>query len=167
MKIWSFGPCFYTQTFLIIIYVFPSELGSKDLNNYKNYKAYTKHYHKSGWLQPLLYHNLTCSNCCILKGEYRKSQSVNDLFHKLWIILERSAKIRSWHCTCMEGMGEMRNHVAAVIFRLEAAVRTGLTNPSCTKSANEWLPCREDIEPTKIKGALMQIWKSTDIFAFT
>ena len=57
----------------------------------------------------------------------------------------------------MEGMGEMRNHVAAVIFRLEAAVRTGLTNPSCTNSANEWLPFREDIEPTKIKGALMQI----------
>ena len=26
-----------------------------------------------------------------------------------------------------------------------------LTNPSCTSSTNEWLPCRKDIEPTKIK----------------
>ena len=37
------------------------------------------------------------------------------------------------------------------MFRVEAAVHTGLTNLSCTISANEWLPCRQDIEPTKIK----------------
>ena len=37
------------------------------------------------------------------------------------------------------------------MFRAEAAVRTGLTNPSCKSSANEWLPCRRYIEPTKIK----------------
>ena len=35
---------------------------------------------------------------------------------------------------------------------MEAAVRTGLTNPSCTSSANERLPCRKDIQPTKIKN---------------
>ena len=37
------------------------------------------------------------------------------------------------------------------MFRVEAVVHTGLTNLSCTISANEWLPCRQDIEPTKIK----------------
>ena len=37
------------------------------------------------------------------------------------------------------------------MFAVEAAVCTGLTNPSCSSSANEWLPCRKDIEPTKIK----------------
>ena len=46
----------------------------------------------------------------------------------------------------------MCNHVAASEYRVEAAVRTGLTNPSYTSSANEWLPCRKDIEPTKVKG---------------
>ena len=30
---------------------FPSELGSKDLNDYKNSKAYS--YRKSSWLQPV------------------------------------------------------------------------------------------------------------------
>ena len=48
-------------------------------------------------------------------------------------------------------MGKLCNHVAAAMFRVEAAVRTGLTNPSCTSSANEYLPCRKDIKPTKIK----------------
>ena len=128
---------------------FPSELGGKDLNDYKNSKAYN--YHKSGWLQPLLYLNLTGSNFCILQGECRKYQSFNDPFHKLWIILEKLAKIRSCHCTCIADMGETCNHVVVAMFRVEASVRTGLTNPSCTSSANEWLPCRKDIEPTKIK----------------
>ena len=93
----------YPGIFNYLIF-FPSEPGSKDLNDYRNSKAYS--YRKSGWLQPLLYHNLIGSNFCILKGECRKSQSVNDLFHKLWMILEKSSKIRSCHCTYMAGMGE-------------------------------------------------------------
>ena len=51
----------------------------------------------------------------------------------------------------MVGMGEMCNYVAAGMFRVHEAVRTGLRNPSCASSANEWLLCRKDIEPTKIK----------------
>ena len=146
MKFWPV--LLYPDIFNYLIF-FPSELGSKDLNDYKNSKAYS--YHKSGWLQPLLYHNLTGSNFCMLIGDCRKSQSVNDPFHKIWIILEKSAKIRLCHCTCMAGMGETCNHIAAAMFRVEAAVRTGLTNPSCTSSVNEWLPRRKDIEPAKIK----------------
>ena len=74
-----------------------------------------------------------------------------DPFHKLWIILEKSAKIQSCHWTWMAGMGETYNHVAAAVFRVEATVRTGLRYPSCTSSGNEWLPCRKNIELTKIK----------------
>ena len=51
----------------------------------------------------------------------------------------------------MVGMGETCNHVAAAMFRVEAAVRTGLTNPSCASSANEWLLYRKDIELIKTK----------------
>ena len=51
----------------------------------------------------------------------------------------------------MAGMGEICNHVAAAMYRVEAAVRIGLTNPSCTSNANEWLPNRRTIEPKKIK----------------
>ena len=51
----------------------------------------------------------------------------------------------------MARMGEICNHVAAAMYRVEAAVRIGLTNPSCTSNANEWLPNRRTIEPKKIK----------------
>ena len=50
---------------------------------------------------------------------------------------------------CMAGMGETCNYVA--VYRVEAAVRIGLTNPACTSNANEWLPNRKTIEPKKIK----------------
>ena len=37
------------------------------------------------------------------------------------------------------------------MYRVEAAVRIGLTNPTCTSIANEWLPNRKTIELKEIK----------------
>ena len=93
----------YPDIFNFLVF-YPSELGSKDLSDYKNSKAYS--YYKSGWLQPLQYHNLSGSKYCIIRGECRKSQSLKDTFHKLWIILEKTGKIRTCHCMCMAVMGE-------------------------------------------------------------
>ena len=132
MKFWPM--LLYPDIFNYLMF-FPSELGRKDLNDYKFSKAYS--YHKSGWLQPLLYHNLTGSNFYILKDECKKSQKVR--------------QDTCTQCTCIAGMSETCIHVAAEMFQLEAAVRTGLLNPSCTSSSNEWLPCGKDIEPTKSK----------------
>ena len=95
---------------------YPSELGSKDLSDYKNSRTYS--YYKSGWLQPLQCHNLSGSKYCIIRRECRKSQSTKGLFH----ILERTAKIKTCHCTCMAGMGETCNHVAAAMYGVETAV---------------------------------------------
>ena len=67
----------------------------KDLSDHKNSKVSS--YYKSGWLQPLQYNNLSGSKYCIIRGECRKSQSIKDPFHKLWIILEKTAKIRTCH----------------------------------------------------------------------
>lgn len=129
----------------------PTELPSKDLSDYKNSKAYS--YYKTGWLQTLKYHKISeHDKHCILKSECRKSEKISDPFHKLWIIIEKStAKIRSAHCTCMAGMSQVCNHVAAALFRIEAAVRLGLTNPACTSLPNEWLPNRKEVKLVKVK----------------
>ena len=82
----------------------PAELGSTDLSDYKNCKAYS--YYKSGWLQQIQYHNLSTSKYCILKGECQQSQATNNPYHKWWIILEKTSKIRTCHCTCMAGMSQ-------------------------------------------------------------
>ena len=47
-------------------------------------------------------------------------------------------------------MGQTCNCVAAAMFRVEAAVRHGLTNTACTSKANEWLPCRNEVKPARI-----------------
>ena len=40
----------------------------------------------------------------------------------------------------MAGMSQSCNNVAALLFPVEATVRLGLTNPSCTTKPCEWLP---------------------------
>ena len=47
----------------------------------------------------------------------------------------------------MAGMGETCNHVPATMYRVEAAVRIGLTNPVSTSNASEWLPNQKTIGP--------------------
>ena len=51
----------------------------------------------------------------------------------------------------MTGMSSTCNHVAAALFRVEAGMRLGLTNPACTVKAYEWLSNRNDVQPVKIK----------------
>ena len=52
----------------------------------------------------------------------------------------------------MAGMAQYCNHVAAATYRIEAAVRNGLTNFSCANTANQWLSNhKEDIQPMKNK----------------
>ena len=46
----------YPDIFNFLMF-YRSELGSKDLSDYKNSKAYS--YYKSGWFQPLQCHNIS------------------------------------------------------------------------------------------------------------
>ena len=66
---------------------FPSELGSTDLSDYKQCKAYS--YFSNGWLQPLLYHTLSGTAFCIIKGKCRP-QNVNYPPRSLGVIFEKS-----------------------------------------------------------------------------
>ena len=60
----TFWPMLLYPDIFNYLMFYPTELGSKDLNDYKNSKAYS--YYKTGWLKPLLYHDLTGSKYCIL-----------------------------------------------------------------------------------------------------
>ena len=81
-----------------------SELGSNDLSDYKNCKAYS--YYMSGWFQPLKYRNLTGSKFCIFKGECRHSQAIGNPFHKFWLVVEKnsclSLYVSGWYWPVMQ-----------------------------------------------------------------
>ena len=55
----------------------------------------------------------------------------------------------------MAGMSSTCNHmtvvVTAALFRVEAAMKLGLPNLSCTTKTCEWLPNRKDVQPVKVK----------------
>ena len=57
----------------------------------------------------------------------------------------------------MAGLSQTCNHVTASLFRVEAAIRAGLTNPSCTSKSNEWLPTRIKVQPMKLKDINWEI----------
>ena len=129
---------------------YPTKLGSTDLSDNKDSKACS--YYKSGWLQPLYFRKFSGIKYCIFQGECRQSKRINGINHKLWIIMEKSGKVISCHCTCMSGMGQSCNHIGVAIYRIEAAVRNRLTNPSCTSTVNQRLPNHKGVQPMKIKG---------------
>ncbi len=57
------------------------------------------------------------------------------------------------------------NHVAALLFRVEAAVRAGLTNPTCTSKKAEWnVPCQKaDVPVTPIDDLDIQVFKYGEV----
>ena len=59
--------------------------------------------------------------------------------------MQKSENISRAHCTCMVGMDSTCNHIAAALFRVEAAMRLGLINPVCTKKTCEWLLNRKNV----------------------
>lgn len=148
----SFWPCITYPDIFNYLTFHPSELSSSDLNDYKNSKAYS--YFSNGWLGEINYHSISdSSHFCFLKTDCRPSERLNNPPHKLWLCIKTdSTEMVSAHCTCMAGMSGTCNHVAAMLFRIEAAVRLGLTNPSCTSKSCEWLPNRKDVKPEKIKN---------------
>ena len=150
------GACLWPTTLYPDIFHFlsfhPSELKNEDLSDYKTSKAYS--YYITGWLNPLFYHAISDqSKFCFLKTTCRPSQRILDVPHKLWVcLLKTNGRVIKAHCSCMAGMSQTCNHIAAALFRIESAVRLGLNNPSCTSKANTWLPCNRKIAPIKIKN---------------
>ena len=51
----------------------------------------------------------------------------------------------------MTGMGSTCNHIAAALFRVEAAMRLGLINLAFTEKTCEWLPNRKNVNPVQIE----------------
>ena len=45
------------------------------------------------------------------------------------------------HCDCMAGLGESRLHIAAVLFKIEAAVMFRYTSSACNDEPHRWDSC--------------------------
>ncbi|XP_071121974.1 uncharacterized protein [Mytilus edulis] len=114
------------------------------LQDYKIGKAYE--YFKNGFLQEIFYHDIDArSKYCFLRAKCVPSQKIKDEEHDVWVCVEKATgEIGSSYCTCTAGLGGTCNHVAGLLFRVEAANKLGAS--ACTS-----LPCTWKV-PSKIKG---------------
>ena len=73
------------------------------------------------------------------------SQKVSDTPTKTWIITQMNREIFSAHCDCMAGLGESCSHVGALLFFIEAALKTRDSRTVTEQKAYWMLPsaCKE------------------------
>ncbi|XP_069114201.1 uncharacterized protein [Argopecten irradians] len=129
------------------------------LNKYKIGKAYE--YCQSGLLQQIYYHHI--SNSClnyILYVKCTPSQKLKEDSHTVWVCCAKdSGAVKSAYCTCSAGLGSTYNHVAGLLFRVEAANKMGYT--SCTSIPCSWTqPSKKHKTVIPIKLKDMTITKS-------
>ena len=88
----------------------------------------------------------------LLKAEITPSQRLNERPHQAWVALTvNEATVIAAHCSCMAGLGESCSHIAALLFKIEAAVCSGFTRRSCTEEACSWnVDFVKKIEPAEI-----------------
>lgn len=120
---------------------------------YKEGKAYR--YFKCDWVKEIYYNEINVtSKYCFLKSRVTPSQSINNTPYHVWVAVKKDGnkpggKIVSAYCTCTAGLLGCCNHVVALLFRVEAAVRSGATKPSSTSLLAKWNV------PTEIKTKLV------------
>ena len=74
----------------------------------------------------------------MFKADVKPSMRVNDVAHLSWIAVRGNGVVLAGHCDCLAGLGESCSHIAALLFKLEAAVRLAFTSETCTDVPCEW-----------------------------
>ena len=80
----------------------------------------------------------------------------------MWVICRKNkgdfigGEILAGYCTCTAGLLGSCNHVAGLLFRVEAAVLTGYCNPTCTSTLATWnIPRgKKQIQPDEVSKFL-------------
>ena len=130
---------------------------------YKEGKAYR--YFTDEFVKEVLIHLISeSSKYCIMKTKCTPSQRVSAKPYDVWVVVEKDTPIHpggqilSAYCSCTAGLLGSCNHVAGMLFRIEAAVITGVTRPTCTSRLSEWtVPSKNnDIIPGRISKVLIK-----------
>ncbi|XP_071854673.1 uncharacterized protein [Apostichopus japonicus] len=101
------------------------------------------------------------SKFCLLKAECRPSQRINNISWQAWICLEKlTGRVIRGYCTCFAGLGSSCNHIGAMLFKVDLAWRTEITQQSVTEEHCSWnrYGAKKQVEPKKIQD---MAWSKT------
>ncbi|XP_038066943.1 uncharacterized protein LOC119736969 [Patiria miniata] len=132
----------------------PGPYTKDSMKSFKSLDSYS--YFVNGFVQAILYSSVSAdSPVCILRSRVTHSQSLTKPPVSTWIMINKSTgSVVAAHCMCMAGLGEACSHIAAVMFKLEAANRLGYTSQACTEKACSWnKDCMNgrDLDPCTLK----------------
>ncbi|XP_047143880.1 uncharacterized protein LOC124817620 isoform X2 [Hydra vulgaris] len=105
------------------------------MENYKSLEAWR--FFQEGWVQTVVHMKIS-QDIMILKCDVRPSYRTTSPNHKPWIALGLLGNVVTAHCNCMAGLGETCSHVAATLYKVEAAVRIGMTSSTPTDLPCQW-----------------------------
>ena len=94
-----------------------------------------------------------------MKCKVVPSHRVKSKPYNVWALIEKDSKIpggtvKSAYCSCVAGLVGICNHVVALVFRIEHAVRFNLSKPTFTRKSCIWnVPSgsKVDVAPKKRK----------------
>ena len=118
---------------------------------YKDQKAYS--YWDSGFVNTVFtYEPPEKQDIIFVYGTVRGSLTAS-VTHKLWIVVKKEpVQILTCWCSCMAGTSQSCNHVFAVMYKMEYALRMGYIDPACTSVPCAWnKSTNKEIEPKMIK----------------
>ena len=126
----------------------------------KAYRYFTDEFVKEIFINPIS----DLSKYCMMKTRCVPSQRVSSRPYDVWAIIQKDTEecpggeVVSAYCSCPAGLLESCNHVAGMLFRIEAAVITGVTKPICTSRLSEWvIPSKNcDLEPGRISSMVIK-----------
>ena len=126
-------------------------INSKGLYTSENLKAYKSlaswDLFKSGHVGQLEVHSPSTS-LRFVRTKVRASQKVSTSYDT-WVLCHADGSVKSAHCMCKAGLGEVCSHIAALLFKAQTAVMLGLTEKSCTSKACEWnCQFKKKVEPS-------------------
>ncbi|XP_067678814.1 uncharacterized protein [Haliotis asinina] len=152
---WVDDPTMWPEITFTDIYFYlidtPGQFTHESMRAFKSLKAYA--YVESGHVFPIQYHNVDDrSPLCLLKTKVIPSQRLREKPHQPWVCINTAnGKVYCAHCTCMAGLGEVCSHIAALLFKVDIAVRAGLTSKACTSDACKWNSAyRRELHPDQI-----------------
>ena len=104
----------------------------------KNYRSLEAHrLFQDGWVGKVQ-HMTTDLEHFVLRAGVKPSMRINDDAHQPWVTINKDGVVIAAHCNCKAGLGESCSHVAALLFKVEAAVRLGYTTLACTDVPCQW-----------------------------
>ena len=96
----------------------------------------------SGWVKTIYHLDISDNENIVMKADVIPSQCVNATLHEPRAALnKKQGTVLCVHCSmlaCMASLGETCSHVAGLLFKTEAAVRTKYTKTACADEACQW-----------------------------